>query len=298
MPNSLSSMTGFARQDGQLDRHRWTYELRSVNGRGLEVRCRLPAGFDALELKLRKAVTAKLARGNVSVSLTLRDDEKAGRLVLNKDALSSVLEMVKTVQEESPIAMAPPTVDGVLNIRGVIEASEETLSEDALSALIETLATSFDEALGKLIDHRRAEGASLQAILEKQIDAVEELTNTSRKLSEGSTQTLQARILKSIEGLASEVQLDEARLAQEVAVLSVKADICEELDRLDAHIIAARALLAENGPIGRKFDFLVQEFNRETNTLCSKAVDITLKQAGLEMKTIIDQMREQVQNVE
>ncbi len=294
---TLNSMTGFARFDSAYNEHQWTWELRSVNGRGLEVRYRLPHGFDDLEIALRKKTGIVLSRGSVNINLALRQDAGGSRLQLNQEALSDVMAMIEQTQK-SGVTMTSPSPEGILSIKGVIEARDNDFGDDERKALVSALESSFETALSNLSAARSAEGQSLVGVLTGQLDTIGTLANQARKQAQGITTQLREKILTQINDLASDVTISEERLAQEVAVMAVKADVCEELDRLDAHLEAAGELMMQEGPVGRKFDFLVQEFNREANTLCSKAADIDLKKTGLELKTVIDQMREQIQNVE
>lgn len=294
---ALKSMTGFARVDGSQEDHQWTWEVRSVNGRGLELRFRLPYGFDDLELSLRKTIAKKLSRGSVNVNLGLRREAGGVRLQLNHQALKDVLAMVSEV-ENTQSGLEPSSATNILALKGVVETRDVEFEDAERSSLLSSLEKTFDDVLSQLVSARAAEGAALAAAITEQLEQVRMLATNARAQASGSSDKLRDRITAQLDDLAADINVNEDRLAQEVAVLAVKADIREELDRLDAHLEAAFALLAQQEPIGRKFDFLIQEFNREVNTLCSKAPDIDLKKTGLELKTVIDQMREQIQNVE
>ncbi len=292
-------MTGFARVDGGFDDRRWTWEVKSVNARGLELRFRLPQGFDALEPALRKAVKARLARGAVSVSLSLRGEGAEGRMRINEQALAGALAMVERVARE--IECAPPRPEGVLALRGVMEPADEGGDEavgGGAEALAARLSDSFDDALAALQKARREEGDALARVLASQFDEIEALVAAAAQSAAASAAAIRDRIAAQLAELLGEAGLPEDRLAQEAALLAVKADVREEIDRLRSHLEAGRALLLEAGPAGRQLDFLSQEFNREANTLCAKAADMGLKRIGLDLKKVIDQLREQVQNIE
>lgn len=294
------SMTGFAAGKGQGPGASWVWDLRAVNGKGLDLRLRVPDWIDGLELALRGELSRELSRGNVSLTLRVtREQPEAEGLRLNPVTLRGVLlalAEVERVAMEEGVTLAQPSHADVLGFRGVVEtgASDEdtTPLRNAILADLPALIAAFNAM-------RQAEGTALAQVIGGQIDRVASLRDEaaaaveSRRASQAETLRAQlARVLENSEGA------DPQRLAQELALLAVKTDVTEELDRLAAHVTAARALLAEPGPVGRKFDFLMQEFMREANTLCSKAQDIALTRIGLDLKTVIDQMREQVQNVE
>lgn len=287
-------MTGFARVDANLEHRRWTWEIKSVNARGLELRFRLPSGFDALEPVLRKAAKEKLSRGAVNVNLTLRDERSEGRMRINERALADAIAMAKQVALATECA--PPRPEGVLALRGVMEPVDEA-DEDA-TELHAALASSFTQALDALCKARREEGAAMATALGGQLDEIAALTAEATKHATATPQAIRDKIAGQLKELLDGASLPEERLAQEAALLAVKADVREEIDRLGAHLEAGRGLLNQTGPVGRQFDFLSQEFNREANTLCSKAADMGLKRIGLDLKKVIDQLREQVQNIE
>lgn len=293
----LKSMTGFARADGTHGPTRWHWEIKSVNGRGLDVRCRLPQGFEAIEQDVRKAMSAKLARGNCQVGLTVSREQDANALRINKDVLAKVVEAANALKDE--IEASPPSLDGLLSIKGVVEIAEPEETEEDRKSLFKAVLASFGTALDGLAEMRGAEGSKMQDLLSGHIDEIERLTSVARASPARSVEAIQARLTEQVEKLLeASSSLDPDRLHQEAVVLAAKADIQEELDRLDAHVAAARELLAADGPAGRKLDFLTQEFNREANTLCSKSNDTSITTVGLEMKVVIDQMKEQVQNIE
>ena len=294
-------MTGYARAQGADDRRRWVWEARSVNGRNLEVRCRVPPGFDRLENPARTAVGAKLKRGNVTISLTMASERQAKPLRINRALLA---ELGALVEEVRKAGAAPPTADGLLRVRGVIEEEEGEgeESEETLAALDKALGRTLAEVLAALAAARAAEGKALAAVISGHVEEIEGLCKRAAERATAQIGTVKARFQAQLAELLERAPaLSEERFAQEVAVLAGKADVREELDRLSAHIAQARSLLAEgrpDNPVGRKFDFLCQEFNREANTLCSKSADIELTRIGIDLKGAIERMREQVQNVE
>jgi uncharacterized protein (TIGR00255 family) len=293
-------MTGYARAQGSDERRRWVWEARSVNGRNLDVRCRVPQGFERLENPARSAVGAKLRRGNVSISLTVASERATKPLRINRALLA---ELAPLVEEMRRAGAAPPTADGLLRVRGVVEEDEETQeSEELIAALDQALVGTLDEALKALAGARAAEGKALAGVLAGHIDETEALCRRAGERAEAQIDTVRSRFRAQLDELLQRTPaLSEERFAQEVALLVGKADVREELDRLAAHITQARGLLAEarpDNPVGRKFDFLCQEFNREANTLCSKSADIELTRIGIDLKGAIERMREQVQNVE
>ena len=296
----VNSMTGFASKGGEHQGVNWVWEIRSVNGRGLDVRTRFPEGYEAVE-KVVKAVTAQAcSRGSVNIGLRVKHGTEGGVPVLNIFNLDAVIEAVKTAEDraiEKGLSLAVTRAADLLSVRGVIEMAHGQNEDDA--ELNTAITTGFETVLTEFLEARKAEGASLAAILTKQVDQIDALTKQSAGLIEGRLAKTEKQFRANIQKIMDNADgVDEARIRQELAVIAVKSDVMEELDRLRAHINAARDLLAAKGPIGRKFDFLTQEFNREANTLCSKSNHTALTQVGLELKTVIDQMREQVQNVE
>lgn len=296
------SMTGFAARKGQGAGHSWTWDLRSVNGKGLDLRMRLPDWVDGLELALRGELPKALGRGNVSLSLKVMRDgmgEGAEGLRINPVALQAALAALREVEDQSMmigVTLGQASAADVLALRGVLDVNAVEVDTAALRTAI---LADLPALLADFNAMRAAEGAALNAIMTAQIDRIADLV-TEAKTAATARQDEAAQALR--DGVAKILSMTDAvdpgRLAQELALLAVKNDITEEIDRLTAHIEAARALLADQGQIGRKFDFLVQEFLREANTLCSKAQSIALTRVGLDLKTVIDQMREQVQNVE
>lgn len=291
----IQSMTGFARSEGALGTIRWHWEIRSVNGRGLDLRLRLPPGFDAIEPKLREAAQRRLVRGSVTANLSLQRDASAATIRLNETVL---LDVIKAADRARELAGGErPKVEALLAIKGVLEMAEP---EDAVSdALLEALQASFDETLERLITSRKAEGARLADILAAHVAQIDKLVAAAANSPARTVEAIRKRLFDQVQKLVEAAPtLDADRLHQEAIMLATRADIEEEVKRLGAHIASARELLAADEPVGRKLDFLAQQFNREANTLCSKANDPEITRAGLALKAVIDQMREQVQNIE
>lgn len=296
---TLASMTGFARSEGAgagPAAWSWAWELRSVNGRGLELRFRLPGGFDALEPVLRELAGKRLKRGNVTANLTVRRDE-APRMAPDPAALEQALALALELAGRIPGA-APPRAEALLALPGVLRAAGEA-REEVAAAQLDAVRAGFDQALDAMVVARRREGARLAGVLGTMLGEIAALCRQAAAEAADQPAAQRARMLESVRALLAELPaLPEERIAQEVALLAGKADVREELDRLDAHLHAAHALLAEGEAIGRRFDFLVQEFNREANTLCAKSASVALTATGLKLKAAIEQLREQVQNVE
>ena len=290
-------MTGFARQEGGDGTIAWTWEIKSVNGKSLDLRCRLPAGYDALEPVVRGTVPERCARGNMQITLSVNTSEQPLRMRVNRELLDQLLELAKTLGDET--GAEPPRLDGLLALRGVVEAVEEEETPEAREAREAAMAADLGLALDALVEMRRAEGKRLKGLVEGHLSSIAGLTGKAAATAAAQPEALRARLKQQVEELlAASPALPEERLAQEAAVLVTKADVREELDRLDAHLAAAKELLAEGGPVGRRLDFLCQEFHREANTLCAKAADVELTRLGLELKGAIDQLREQIQNLE
>lgn len=292
---AVASMTGFARSQGQDDRYGWSWELKTVNNRGFDLRVRLGSGNDQLEQAVRKIAADRVKRGSMSISLTAKRHAGAGAVKINRDLLAQFLSVVGELDTNNRVD--PPRFDGLLSLPGMVEPADE--DESAVEARHAAMMADYAEAIDALVANRREEGARLADVLADLLDTIESLSNDASATAAAQPEALRAKFLQQVEEFASNAQnLSEERLAQEVALLAVKADVREELDRLRGHIAAARDLLAEDGPIGRKLDFLCQEFNREANTVCSKSSDLELTRIGLALKSAVDQMREQVQNIE
>jgi uncharacterized protein (TIGR00255 family) len=297
MASPLASMTGYARAQGGVPGIGFSVEIRSVNARGLDLRMRLTPGYDALEPEIRRRVGKALNRGSVTVNLNIEREGEDGRVVINHAALDAVLGAWREVA--SRIEAAPPTLDGILALKGVLEQHDAPLDADAEERLQAAVLEAVDAALADLKVARQAEGRALEAILSGQIDEIARLRDLAEAHPGRGRDAILGRLREQIAELsAAGSGLSEDRLLQEALLLATKADIREELDRLAAHVASARTLLREGGPAGRKLDFLSQEFNREANTLCSKSNAVELTAIGLDLKAVIDQFREQVQNLE
>jgi len=294
---SVHSMTGFARAEGRDGTADWVWEAKSVNGRGLDLRCRLGNGLEALEPALRKAVAARFKRGNVSINLRLTRQAGTSQVRVNRELLDDLIALAGEYRGAEGIER--PGLDGLLALRGVIEPVDEIEAGDDCAARDKAIEASMDELLDELSAARAAEGASLGEIVGAQLAEMERLSQRAGECSSLRPEAAKARLAAQVAALleAGAPALEE-RLAQELAILAVKSDVREELDRLATHIAAAGALLSQGGAVGRKLDFLAQELNREANTLCAKSNDAQLNDIGLELKAVIDQFREQVQNIE
>jgi uncharacterized protein (TIGR00255 family) len=295
---TLQSMTGFARVVADHDGVSIAWEVKSVNGKSVELRLRLPPGFERLEPALRQAVQKRFSRGNFQATLTVG---KAGALqaqpVVNEAFLKDVAGLAQRLQEQ--FGVAPPSADGLLSLRGVLDVPESQESEEFRAALDAALLAAFDNALAGLATARTAEGEALKALLLGHIDAIEALTLRAEADPSRDVAVIREKLAEQVRLLMdASANLDESRLHMEAAFLATKADIREEIDRLKTHVASGRALLGTGGAVGRKLDFLAQEFNRESNTLCSKSNAATVTAVGLELKAVVDQFREQVQNLE
>ncbi|WP_343559662.1 YicC/YloC family endoribonuclease [Kiloniella sp. b19] len=294
---SIHSMTGFARFDGALEGDSWVWELRSVNNKGLDLRIRLPHGFDSLDPVIRKAVSNRFKRGSFQISLQLTLQKRESRTEVNEEILAQVLELSDRLQKDR--GLAPLSTDGLLSIRGVLDQVEQEESVESRDALVEALTASLDKALAQLEQSRYQEGQQLRALAEDFVQQIDDLRAEAASLDAVTPGAIRDRLQSQIkELLGKDNAFSEERLAQEVAVLTTKADIREELDRLAAHVETARELIAGGGACGRRLDFLCQEFNREANTLCSKSADVQLTRLGIDLKARIEQLREQIQNIE
>lgn len=295
---SISGMTGFARAEGEHAGQRWIWELKSVNGRGLDLKLRLPPGFETLEQPARAAASHAFKRGSVQAALTLARDAGAAAPVRVDMAL-----VAKLIEAGEPLIAAKkarrPTWDGLLQVRGVVLSEDAAeLSEEARAALDAALVKGFDAALAKLADARKSEGRVLAGVLSEMADKLDALIAAARASAAATPAAAQERIRQRLAALAPEVMLDPLRLAQEAAMVASKADVQEELERLGAHAAELRTLLKSPEPAGRRLDFLGQELTREANTLCAKSADLALTRIGLDMKAVVDQLKEQAANVE
>jgi uncharacterized protein (TIGR00255 family) len=294
-------MTGYARAEGRDAQTSWVWEAKSVNGRGLELRCRLAPGHDSLEVVARDAAARRLKRGNVQLSLSVSRVGEQTPMQVNTQALAQLLSMCKEWEGRFP-GVAPARLDGLLALRGVLEPvtdAEQGDSEATRQAREIAMKATLESMLDQLAAMRLGEGARIGAVLEAQMDEIAALTLRAGQCASLRPEAIRERFQAQLKAvLEAAPSLAEDRVAQEVALLVVKADVREELDRLKAHVEAARELLGQGGAIGRKLDFLAQEFNREANTLCSKSSDVELTRIGLDLKAAIDQFKEQVQNIE
>ena len=294
---TLKSMTGFARADGTHGNIAWSWEARSVNGRNLDLRLRLPAGFDGIEVRARGLCQERLARGNCTINLSLKRESGEMEIRLNEAALRQAVALGERAQGLTN--MAAPQLDTLLAMRGVVEVAEGEDSEEERAALADALITGLAIALDQLVDARVREGERLAEVIGKQLEQIGSLIEKAANAPARQPAAIAARLGEQLNRLMEGAPgLDPERLHQEALLLASKADIQEEMDRLRAHVAAAKELLRAREPVGRKFDFLSQEFNREANTICSKAADIEISRIGLELKTVIDQLREQIQNIE
>jgi uncharacterized protein (TIGR00255 family) len=294
---SLASMTGFARAHGATGTHAWAWELKSVNGKGLDLRLRLPPGWDAVEPAVRAATSRVLARGNVTATLTVTREGVPPTVRVNEEALAAVLAAIGRIAER--VDAAPASLDGILGLKGVVEIVEADESDAERRTAEAAVVKGFEAALADLVTARQSEGTALAQILQDRVAAIAKLVEQAEASPGRKLEAIRARLAEQVKALLdTDVKLDADRLHQEAALLAAKADVREEIDRLKTHVAAARGLLKNGGAVGRRLDFLAQEFNREANTLCAKANDGVLSAVGLELKAVVDQFREQVQNLE
>ncbi|MBK1663768.1 YicC family protein [Rhodospirillum rubrum] len=294
---ALSSMTGFARTQGALGPQAWVWEVRSVNGKGLDVRLRLPSGADALDQPVRRAVAERFKRGNFSLSLTATSDDQEQAYRVNEPLLKKLLAVTRELAMDG---VDRPRMDGLLGLRGVLEPVGQVEEDGVREAREAAQLRSLEAALDALALARSEEGGRLAGVLTGHLEALEDLRAQGASAEALRPDMVRARLRRQMIELleAAPDALPEERLAQELALLAVKADIREELDRLGAHLEGARDLLTRGEAMGRRLEFLSQELNREANTLCSKSSDVALTRIGLEMKAVIDQFREQILNIE
>lgn len=294
---ALQSMTGFARLDGRTGRHQWAWELRSVNGKGLDVRLRLPPGLERLETEARRILGVDFSRGNIQASLSVQVGEARVEALVNQAALDAVLAL--KAQLAGIIDPAPLRLDTILGIRGIVDFKDLADDPDAIELLDRAVLEGLETAARAMKAMREAEGTALDIVLRAQVDTIERLTQLVEADPSRSPDQIRARLESQLAAiLDGTASLDRDRLHAEVALIATRADVREEIDRLKSHVAAARDLLSKGGPVGRKLDFLSQEFNRESNTICSKSNSAAVTAAGIELKVVIDQFREQVQNLE
>lgn len=294
---SIASMTGFAREAGITGPYQWAWEIKTVNGRGLEVRVRTPVGLDAVGEDARSQILKALTRGQGQLNLSLTRTSSAAKLRVNQDALNSLLAAIGDLT--LPETVKPASLDGLLAVRGVVEVDEGVSDPGQDSTLLPALKAAVTNLIGSLKAARLQEGQALSGVLLQQLDVISSLVDQAEAAPARQPDAIRARLEAQVaQILEAGSALDPARLHQEAVLIAARADIREELDRLRAHVEAARGLLAEGGAVGRRLDFLAQEFGREANTLCAKANDVSLSRIGLDLKAVIEQFREQVQNVE
>ncbi|HEV3043032.1 MAG TPA: YicC/YloC family endoribonuclease [Roseiarcus sp.] len=293
----LSSMTGFARAAGAQGAYRWVFEVKSVNAKGLDLRLRLPPGFDRIESEARARLGKALARGACFATLSVQREGVGAEIKINAGALAALAVAGRQAAEGA--GLAPPTIDGLLAVRGVVDLVESEEEEAGLAAACEGALKSLDQAIAALVAMRQAEGAALAAFLAERLIAIAALTKAADDNPGRRPEAIRARLAQSVAALLEAGRgFDENRLHQEAVLLAAKADIREELDRLATHVAAARELMSAGGPVGRRLDFLAQELAREANTLCAKANDVALTAIGLDLRSQIEQLREQIQNIE
>jgi uncharacterized protein (TIGR00255 family) len=295
---ALSSMTGFARGHGAAATYAWAWELKSVNAKGLDLKLRLPPGWDAVEGPVRARAAERLSRGSVFANLTVHREGVAPAVRVNQPVLAAVLSTLKGLSGK--VEASPPSLDGILALKGVIEVADAEETEDERRAAEAAVVAGFEQTLAGLAEMRRNEGAALGRVLDARLAEIAALAARAEAAPGRKPEAVRARLADQVATLlnASAQRFDPDRLHQEAILLAAKADIREELDRLVAHVAQARKLLADGGPAGRRLDFLAQELNRESNTLCAKANDVELTNIGLELKAVVEQFREQVQNLE
>jgi len=294
---AIKSMTGFAREAGTTGSLTWAWELKSVNGRGLEVRMRMPPGLDAAGEDARRQIAAAFSRGQCQLNLTINRSAGSPKVTVNRQALEALLDVLATVK--LPDSVQPASLDGLLAVRGVVEIEDEAGDPAAEEALRRDLSAAAERLVTALAQARAEEGAALQGIIEGQLREIASLVGAAETCPGRQPEAIRARLAEQVSALLGVVTtLDPGRLHQEAALLATRGDIREEIDRLKAHVSAARELLKADAPVGRRLDFLAQELGREANTLCSKASDVSLSAVGLDLKAVVEQFREQVQNVE
>jgi uncharacterized protein (TIGR00255 family) len=294
---ALSSMTGFARTHGVSGSYAWAWEIKAVNGKGLDLRLRLPAGWDAVESAVRARAAETLSRGSIQAGLTVERSGAAPAVHVNTAVLDAVLGAARQLARR--IEASPPTLDGLLSLKGVLEISDAEESEEEKRNAEAAVIAGFGDAIVALAEMRRHEGAALARVLAIRLGEIAALAQRAELVPGRRPEAIRARLAEQVATLlAQSDRFDPDRLHQEAILIATKADVREELDRLAAHVAQAQLLIEQGGAIGRRLDFLAQELNREANTLCAKANDVELTNIGLELKAAVEQFREQVQNVE
>jgi uncharacterized protein (TIGR00255 family) len=294
---ALSSMTGFARSHGASGPYTFEWELKSVNAKGFDLRMRIPPGWDELEAFAKKRAGEVLSRGTVYANLNVKRANTASTIRINEDVLNSIVRVAGVLAGK--IDAVAPSIDGLLGIKGVIEVVEPDSDEAEDKAAKAAAATAFEQALADLVAMRQREGVTLGQILSQRMEEIERLAKKAEAAPGRKPEAIKARLAEQVAALLeSSDRFDADRLNQEAILIAAKADIREELDRIASHISQTREMIGKGGPVGRRLDFLAQEFNREVNTCCSKSNDLELTNTGLEMKNVVEQFREQVQNLE
>lgn len=298
--SELQSMTGFASTTQSVGGRQLSCEMRSVNGKSLDIRLRLPSGLEAMEAEIKKRISAKIARGNIQVSISVDASSSQAFMSIDEEAFVALAKQASRLAQASNIA--PPTTDGILAVRGIVSGDDAAIASVEIDdEFRDALLATIEQTVENLLAMRQNEGASLQSVLATHLHTIAEQTIAARDDAASRPDAIKAKLENQLSALlecVGEGSLDPDRLHAEAAILATKADIREEIDRLHAHVAAASDLLAKGGPVGRKLDFLAQEFNRETNTICSKSTSATLTATGLALKAVIDQFREQVQNLQ
>jgi uncharacterized protein (TIGR00255 family) len=292
----INSMTGFAAASGPSIGGRWSWEIKTVNAKGLDIRLRVPPGFDAVEMEARRLIGARLVRGTCHATLTIIRDAVPAQVRINTDVLTSLLASLHGVV--IPPTIRPASLDGLLAVRGVVESFDPLPDETTAATMRSDALAGLDHALAALTAMRADEGHALLAVLSERVEAIAGLTHKAEIAPQRQASAVQDKLAQTIATLSDRYKLDPDRLHQEALILAAKADVREELDRLATHVVAVRALLASVGAVGRRLDFLAQELGREANTFCAKVNDAALTAIGLELRVEIEQFREQVQNIE
>ena len=294
---TLASMTGFTRRGGEAGPFRWNWEIKSVNNKGLEVRTKIPGFLDGFDIEIKKVVSAALTRGSVFLNLQVDRAADSERFMVNEARLADLIDVAARYSDKPGVV--PASIDGLLAVKGVVELVSDAPSDDELASLKASLLTDLKLLVADLISARLSEGQRMETFLTKQLSEMQDLMAAAKGAVGDRSVAMRDRFMSQVKKLEqSDKPVSDERLAQEIAVMAVKADIQEEFDRLESHFVEATTLLEAEKPVGRRLDFLCQEFNREANTLCSKSGDTQLTKIGVDLKVLIDQFREQVQNIE
>jgi len=294
---TLQSMTGFARTQGEFDGTSWVWEMRSVNGKGLDLRIRVPNGFEEIEIAARALLSKYFKRGNIQINLSVTQSASASLPYVNHDAVEALITSAKELQQK--VGGELPTAAELMSMRGVVELGEKQLDDEVKAERNTAILSNLEVAAQSLLEMRKSEGAAIAKVLDEQVSKISDLHSAIEANDARTPEAIKAQLKTQVDKLIeNNAEFDEQRLYQEAAILAAKADLQEELDRLVVHVKAAQELLGGNGPVGRRLDFLAQEFNRECNTICSKSNSAEVTSIGLDMKLIIDQFREQLQNME